>query len=313
MKQKIIIILLAVLANMGLMQASVFYGTCGNNLYWNFNTTDSTLTITGNGSMTFSSQPWSSYIYIMKYISLPNGLTNIADEAFSGCQVLTNVVIPNSVQTIGRKAFYNCSGLKSVTIGSGVKNIGEDAFYSSPKKLKMVNIVDIAAWCTIDFFGIESNPLNGANYLYYEGELLTDLVIPEGVETIKKYAFVFCESITKLTIPQTVTNIESYAFFCCSWIKTVVNYAENPHSITAMEFYPEDTYCTLYVPNESIDLYSSAEGWKKFKSIQPISNIPASINNINGVDIGTQKVLYNDQILIIRGDKTYTLQGQEVK
>lgn len=313
MKLKKIIILFAISVNVGLMQASVFYGTCGNNLYWNFNTTDSTLTITGNGDMSFSSQPWSSYSYQLKYISLPNGLTNIADEAFYGCQKLTSVVIPNSVRTIGRKAFYNCNGLKSVTIGSGVQSIGESAFYRGSSNLKMVNIVDIAAWCAIDFFDFNANPLGGSNYLYYNGELLTDLVIPEGVVTIGNYAFAFCHSIIKLTIPQTVTSIGSYAFFNCFYIKTVVNYAENPQSITAMEFYGEDKYCSLYVPNESIDLYSNAEGWKKFKSIQPVSNISTSINNVDGSDIWIQKVLYNGQIFIRRGEKVYTPTGQEVK
>ena len=57
-------------------------------------------------------------IYIPKSINgavtIPDGVTSIWMEAFSGCNRLTSVTIPNSVTIIRYDAFSGCSGLKSV-------------------------------------------------------------------------------------------------------------------------------------------------------------------------------------------------------
>ncbi|MBQ5379486.1 MAG: hypothetical protein IIU10_04670, partial [Paludibacteraceae bacterium] len=71
--------------------------------------------------------------------------------------------------------------------------------------------------------------------------------------------------------------------------------------------------CTLYVPEESIGLYQTADVWKEFNPILPIQNTEG-IDDVNSsVKHNTNKLLRNGQILILRGNKTYTLTGQEVK
>ena len=65
--------------------------------------------------------------------TIPNDVTSIGEQAFSGCDGLTTVTIPASVTSIGSGAFEGCSGLTTVTIGSGVTYIGSDAFYNCTK------------------------------------------------------------------------------------------------------------------------------------------------------------------------------------
>jgi hypothetical protein len=60
--------------------------------------------------------------------SIPSSVIDIAQEAFSGCTMLTDVTISSSITNIGSLAFSGCSGLTSVTIPSSVTKIQGSAF-----------------------------------------------------------------------------------------------------------------------------------------------------------------------------------------
>ena len=66
-------------------------------------------------------------------VSMPNSLTKIGNDAFSGCGGLTEVTIPESLVSIGDRAFYNCSGITSIVIPDNVQSIGFAAFYQCSK------------------------------------------------------------------------------------------------------------------------------------------------------------------------------------
>ena len=156
-------------------------------------------------------------------VTIPNNVTSIEDGTFYNCSNLTNITIPNNVISIGIQAFTNCYNLDSVTIGSGVTSIGRDAFLGCG--LTSVYITDIAKWCQIDFESINangySNPLVQAESLYLNGELVTDLLIPDDATTIKAHAFHGCDSLTSVTIPDSVTKIGGSAFGGCRSLTSV--------------------------------------------------------------------------------------------
>ncbi len=66
-------------------------------------------------------------------------VTDISDNAFSGCKKLKSVTIGKAVTTIGNKAFFKCTSLKKITLPAGVTKIGKKAFYGC-KKLKTITI-----------------------------------------------------------------------------------------------------------------------------------------------------------------------------
>ena len=61
-------------------------------------------------------------------IIIPDNVTSIGYDAFSGCTGLTSVIIPDSVTSIGGLAFYGCTSLTDVTIPASVTSIGGGAF-----------------------------------------------------------------------------------------------------------------------------------------------------------------------------------------
>ena len=77
----------------------------------------------------------------LESIIIPDGVSSIGDWAFEACKALTSVTIPDSVVSIGRGAFYGCNSLGTVTISSKVASIGKKAFPDS-YYLKMVIIPD---------------------------------------------------------------------------------------------------------------------------------------------------------------------------
>ena len=151
---------------------------------------------------------------------IPNGVTSIESHAFRGCCSFTSVTIPNSVTSIGSAVFNSCSGLTSVTIPNSVTDIGYDAFYGCTG-LTSVCISEISAWCNIDFFSLESNPIYHAKHLCVNDVEVTNLVIPDGITRIRPYAFAGCSGLTSVTIPNSVTSIGEEAFADCSNLTTI--------------------------------------------------------------------------------------------
>ncbi|MBR5592916.1 MAG: leucine-rich repeat domain-containing protein [Bacteroidaceae bacterium] len=211
-------------------------------------------------------------------IVIPDGITEIKEYAFYYCNPLASIKMPENVKSIGSSAFTSCAGLTSIEIPSSVKSIGNSAF-SSCKNLKEVHINDIVAWCNIDFNkNRDANPLYYARNLYLNGNLVTDLVIPDCIKEIKGYSFYNCSCLTSIEIPSSVTTIGEYAFYGCEGLTNV----EFPNSVTSIgtcAFRDCTGLASVEFPNSITSIpYHGFSGCSSLESVK----IPNSIKTIEG-------------------------------
>lgn len=220
-------------------------------------------------------------------LHIGNSVTTIGSNAFRVCRALTSVTIPNSVTLLDEYAFVYCSGLNSVTMGSGIKEIKMFAF-DDCKNLKSVHIHDLEAWCGISFGSTDANPLCYAYRLYLDDAEITNLVIPDGILSVNKYAFFNCSSLRSVVIPNSVTKIGesafagcvniatvtlssgvasygNYAFSNCLSLNTIYNYRTTPVILGTTVFASVNKpFCSVYVPASAAETYQATDIWKDF-------------------------------------------------
>ena len=161
---------------------------------------------------------------------IPNGTTNILNNAFQDCTELVKVKIPDSVTSIGSSAFKNCTKLSSIEIPKKVTSIGDNAF-SGCTNLKAIVIPDnvktlgnsIFSECSnLTSVTISNNITSIPSYAFYECENLTSISIPENVTDIFRNAFSSCKSLTEIKLPNKLKYIGSYAFSNCTGIEKII-------------------------------------------------------------------------------------------
>ena len=133
--------------------------------------------------------------------SVKEGTRIMCDNAFSGCDSLSEIVIPSSVTSIGDWAFYGCRSLSEIVIPSSVTSIGDLAFDNCSSLSEIV---------------IPSSVTNIGDSAFCGCRSLSEIVIPSSVTSIGNCAFSGCRSLSKIIIPDSVTNIGNGAFAGCS-------------------------------------------------------------------------------------------------
>ena len=173
------------------------------------------------------------------YLNIPASITRngveyaVTSISYSGYGELTSVRIPSSVKTISRTSFGNAVNLQKVIIE------------------------DLYAWCNIDF-GYNNNVLRIAGHLYSdENTEIKELIIPEGVNSLKDYVFNGCKGITSVKIPGSVTSIGNSAFQDCSNLVNV-SISEGLLSINSYAFQGCTNLTTINIPSSvtTVNLFS---------------------------------------------------------
>jgi tetratricopeptide (TPR) repeat protein len=89
--------------------------------------------------------------------------------------------------------------------------------------------------------------MEGGELKRYKGTK-RDVVIPQGVTKIGRYAFYNCNSMRSLSIPDSVTAIDEYAFYNCNNLKSIT-FPDSIKSIAGHAFYNCNGLVDVVLPN----------------------------------------------------------------
>ena len=303
-------------------------GTCGKDLalVWSYDPANKVLTIGNAGEFTENMQFGVEAPTEMEELVIGNSVTAIGAYAFAGIETLKKVSIGESVKTIGEQAFFNCVNLETIfnyrptptnaysTAFDGVDKF-ECKLYVLPSSIDMYKAA--AVWR--DFYytyaigaeeaivvtnDVQVEPQDNAATLTWP----TSNNAASYTIEITKDGVLFCtltfNSNGQLTgiafapsrdgqahAPAAVMTANGLQF-TVTGLNSGTQYGYN---LTAKD-----------ANDQTVATYSGSFTTTSEGEATGVENVPSD-------DVPCTKVIRNGQIYILRGDKTYTLQGQEVK
>ncbi len=188
----------------------------------------------------------------IEYI-IPDTVTAIEPSAF-GTRDFSKIIIPASLTSIGDASFKNCS--------ETVFEVDEDnLYYASDEKGALY----------------DKNFTTLIKYPQIEGD--TDVVLPESVEIIEKYAFYKNRIITSLTMSDNVVEIRERALSECDSLQEI-HFSENLQTLGDYVFHGtnQNAFTVLDIPDSVTYIGLYAFDATRLQSI----TIPAGVTVLEG-------------------------------
>lgn len=195
-------------------------------------------------------------------VNLPDSVKKLGSYAFQNCNSLKSINL-NNVEYIDTACFVNCTGLTSIDL-SNIKSVYSGGF-TTCTSITEVNTNNLVGWCMANFSGYQSTPVYFSKSLKVNGNLITDLIIPEEITKLKNYTFEYCRNIIKVEFPANISSLGDYSFAYC------INCTEYDFSsktegkiptITTNTFigdHPEEW--KIKVPQSRLEEWKSATNW----------------------------------------------------
>ena len=161
-------------------------------------------------------------------VYLPKSIKVIGNQAFAGCDHLAEVVFNSETEEldcIDYSAFGGCSALKKINLPKYINKLGDGAFNgcnipTSNAGFEVVNNI------LVRYSGNDTivNVPKGITVIgphAFHGEQIKKIMLPEGVKTICNRAFNGLKSLSEVSIPESLETIESSAFSFCDKLLSV--------------------------------------------------------------------------------------------
>lgn len=191
------------------------------------------------------------YLGTDTFVSIPDTVSTIGEEAFSGNTTMKSIEIPSSIKTISYNAFKDCTALESVIIPDSVEKVGPGAFEGCTALTYAEVGEGVSSWGSGVFTNCDSlakisvdrdneylTYYNGAVYngnmtmLYQvlpnrEGE---NYAMPDTVENIDTYSFWNLKNTKNVKVSSAVTTIPKQSMSSMGSVENVVL----PSSVTTV-------------------------------------------------------------------------------
>lgn len=190
-------------------------------------------------------------------VSIRQGTTVIAEEAFINRVNLAAIVVPDGVSYIGSNAFKNCSALSQIEIPKSVRDIVANAFdgtkWYEDRKHGMIYINDLLYRVPAEIIvqseqptgslsdkdaaemaksGVATQVIPNTNVIVKEdittictlafaNTPVQTVQLPSTLTTIRYGAFQNCTALKQITLPKSMTFIEGGAFQNCSALTSI--------------------------------------------------------------------------------------------
>ena len=173
-------------------------------------------------------------------------MTEIGEDAFSGCTGLKSITIPDSVTKIGLRAFKGCMGLTSIVVSP------DNKVYDSRNNCNAILETDtnkLIAGCAATV--IPDSVTEIGDYAY-DGSGLTSVVVPETITKIGWDVFQDCTSLVEANIKCSLEEMRN-TFEGCTALKKVTL----PTAIKKIDYVFEgcDALKVINVPAKRADYY----------------------------------------------------------
>lgn len=148
-------------------------------------------------------------------VVIKEGTTRITEFLFFDCDSIESVWIPSTVLDVGYLSFTGCSNLKNIEVDENNPN-----YFSIDGNLyENFTIYGILE----DFSDYGSSYVGNGTKLsqYAIGKTQTQLILPDGLDSIREFAFYGAKNLTNVDIPDSVKEIGQNAFEKCANLESV--------------------------------------------------------------------------------------------
>ena len=199
---------------------------------------------------------------IGEYAFADSGLTSVTipknartgNFAFSSCRMLESVEFEEGFRVISYGAFEYCSALGAVVIPSSVVSIEHAAFSQCSSLGEIVVSGANAHYSSLD--GVLFDKAQTTLIQYPSGQNQTEYTVPSSVDTIKGFAFYYCDSLQRIVIPPSVTEIGILAIDGCDNLSQIL-YTGTQAQWDGIFWNNEGNWIVGYDPQEFIDYMNS--------------------------------------------------------
>jgi hypothetical protein len=302
--------------------AQSFSGQCGDDLYWSYDETAKTISITGSGKMydyTATTQPWLLFKEEIK-----------------------EVIIANTATSIGTSAFEGCVRLAKISLGTGLEDIAANAFAGCTR------LYDIYVYATYPPLADESSFANYNVYVYIPCEYQRDYILDV---VWGKFKFIECIESEETTTDGNVTVVPGTNDVTITWPTE-----DNADTYTIVIKKGNDVFCTLTFNSEgqllniafapgrdgnhpaqyaeqavngyrftvtslesgtkygyNIDVKDASNKTIKSHSGEFTTQSTTAVDNITTNNANIQKIIRDGQFIILRDGIEYNAIGQEIQ